>query len=88
MAVASLCASNLGFDEVQCSLVADKSLTAHVIEIIVVGPSETENKEEFKISTLRYNPAVTGAVTGNATYASFLSSLKRSGNQGPGFHFC
>ena len=29
-----------------------------------------------------------GAVTGSATYASFLSSLVRVGGKGPGVHIC
>ena len=29
-----------------------------------------------------------GAVTGSATYASFLSSLVRVGGKGPGLHIC
>ena len=29
----------------------------------------------FTVKTVRHNPAVSGAVTGNATYASFLSSM-------------
>jgi aspartate dehydrogenase len=77
MACASLAAFNLGFDVVKAKLVADKSLNAHVIEIEIEGPSSNiQNKvETFTVNTVRYNPASVGAVTGNATYSSFLGSL-------------
>ena len=37
---------------------------------------------------VRRNPASPGAVTGSATYASFLSSLLRVGGRGAGVHLC
>ena len=43
------------------------------MEIDVFGPGEVQN--QFTVKTVRHNPAAVGAVTGNATYASFLSSL-------------
>ena len=49
------------------------SLDCHIVEIDVKGPGEPGN--EFSVQTIRRNPAATGAVTGSATYASFLSSL-------------
>ena len=82
MACAALAASNLGFDKTVGKLVADKSLQSHDIDITVEGPNG------FSIHTRRINPAAVGAVTGNATYASFLSSLVRAQGQGNGFHFC
>ncbi|KAF0977265.1 hypothetical protein FDP41_003918 [Naegleria fowleri] len=82
MAVASLAAENLGFDGVKARLVADARLDAHVIDIEVVGPNG------FSVVTNRYNPAKVGAVTGQATYFSFLSSLLLSGGRGGGMHFC
>lgn len=82
MACAAIAGSCLGFDKVKARLVADKQLKAHIIEIVVGGPGE------FKVSTERYNPAVEGAVTGNATYGSFLSSLLVCGGKGGGFHLC
>jgi len=39
-------------------------------------------------SVVRHNPAEKGAVTGDATYASFLSSLLTAGGRGGGLHFC
>jgi len=87
MACGALAGFNLGFDKVECSLVADKNLNAHIIEIEITGPSDNNN-EDFKVLTHRYNPALIGSITGNATYASFVSSLLRSYGFGPGFHFC
>lgn len=49
------------------------SLEAHIVEVDVIGPGQKENL--FTVKTIRHNPAVPGAVTGNATYASFLSSM-------------
>ncbi|XP_015748473.1 PREDICTED: putative L-aspartate dehydrogenase [Acropora digitifera] len=49
------------------------SLEAHIVEVDVIGPGQNENL--FTVKTIRHNPAVPGAVTGNATYASFLSSM-------------
>ena len=49
-----------------------------------VGPGG----QKFSVKTVRNNPAAVGAVTGSATYASFLSSLVRVGGKGPGFHIC
>jgi len=88
MATAALAAHNLGFDRTKARLVADKRLQAHVIEIEAEGPPKENFEDVFKVKTVRYNPAKPGAVTGNATYGSFLSSLLLSTGKGPGFHFC
>ncbi len=91
MACAALAAHNLGFDKVKARLVADTRLAAHVIEIDIVGPkSAVSDSEEdtFRVHTVRYNPAKPGAVTGNATYASFLSSLMRVDGRRTGFNLC
>jgi hypothetical protein len=66
------------------SCAALSSLEAHVIEIEAVGPGDPP----FTVNTVRHNPAKPGAVTGNATYASFLSSMVRACGHGPGIHFC
>lgn len=42
----------------------------HVVKIEAVGP------EGFTVTTTRRNPAKPGAVTGQLTYYSFLSSIK------------
>lgn len=41
----------------------------HIVEVEVWGPNG------FNVKTTRSNPAAVGAVTGTATYASFLSSM-------------
>lgn len=76
MACAAIAGESLGFGGVRAQLIANKSLEAHVITIDVRGV----NNNGFRVSTERYNPAVVGAVTGNATYVSFLASLKSCAN--------
>ncbi|KAF2351014.1 Aspartate/homoserine dehydrogenase NAD-binding [Trinorchestia longiramus] len=58
-------------------------LTDRHIVVVEVG-----GKGGFKVTTERYNPAKLGAVTGNATYNSFLSSVVAAGTQGSGIHLC
>ncbi|CAF1035847.1 unnamed protein product, partial [Didymodactylos carnosus] len=69
MAIGALVASNLGFDGVQGSLVADKSLIdRHIVEIELSGPdSPDKNKPSFHCKTIRTNPADIGHVTGSTT---------------------
>ncbi|KAK8375718.1 hypothetical protein O3P69_008468 [Scylla paramamosain] len=87
MAAAAMAAHNLGFDGVQGCLIADPQLREwHIVEIEVTGPEIAGRK--FSVKTTRQNPANLRAVTGTATYASFLSSVKRAGGKGPGVHFC
>ena len=88
MACAAISAPSLGFDGVQCALIADRSLEAHVITIDVTGPTNKDTGEEFSVKTVRSNPAAVGAVTGQATYVSFHSSLLRAHGQGNGVHLC
>ncbi len=57
------------------------------IEIEVHGP-ETPGYGSFVVKTERINPAPPGAVTGQQTYLSFLSSLLRAQGRGSGVHFC
>lgn len=82
MACLSMAASSLGFDRVRGVLVTGRKLSAHIVEIEVRGP------DGFHVMTRRYNPSAHGAVTGNATFATFLGSLLLAGGQGPGIHFC
>lgn len=82
MACAALASGpNVGFSKTRGRLVADKRLDAHIVEIEVDGP------DGFSVKTVRHNPAKVGAVTGNATYGSFLSSLLRSRGRGNGLFF-
>ncbi|XP_071789928.1 aspartate dehydrogenase domain-containing protein-like [Asterias amurensis] len=89
MAAAAIAAHNLGFDKVKGKLVADKSLTDwHIVEVDVTGPGSVEAGNAFTVSTVRRNPAQIGKVTGSATYVSFLSSMQRAHDRGPGVHLC
>lgn len=65
---------------------SDRLTDWHIVEIEVTGPERAGRR--FKVTTTRNNPADPGAVTGTATYASFLSSMKRAGGQGLGVHLC
>jgi predicted dinucleotide-utilizing enzyme len=70
MACAAMAAGpEIGFDGTIGRLIVDKDLTAHVVIVEIQGPGG------FTLESTRYNPAKKGAVTGNATYASFLSSM-------------
>lgn len=83
MAAAAVAAHTLGFDGVQGCLVSDPALTdRHIVSVEVTG------RGGFSVRTDRVNPAAIGAVTGNATYNSFLSSVVAAGKAGPGLHLC
>ena len=86
MATAAIAAFNLGFDKVRAVLISDPTLEKHVVEVDVEGPGQEQNK--FRVLTTRSNPAAKGAVTGAATYGSFLSSLYLAENMGKGVHVC
>lgn len=81
IAAAALAGHTMGFDGTIAKLVAaSPEHHAHVVRVQVVGPGG------FSVDTTRVNPARPGAVTGNATYASFVSSViaaARSGALGP-----
>ena len=87
MAAAALAAHNLGFDGVQAVLIADRRLRSHDTTVEVLG-SAPGSELPCRITTTRVNPAADGAVTGNATYASFFRSLMRAKGRGAGVHFC
>ncbi|WP_141618180.1 aspartate dehydrogenase domain-containing protein [Myxococcus sp. AB036A] len=70
-----------GFDKTRGKIIADKRLESHVVEV------ELEGRGGFTLKTTRTNPARPGAVTGSATFASFLASLQRSTGHGGGFFF-
>ena len=82
MAAACIAAHTLGFDKTIGRLCADPTLDKHQI-LIEVGGSNG-----FNVISQRDNPCKMGAVTGQATYASFLSSVKNAGGKGSGFHLC
>lgn len=87
MAAASIAAHNLGFGKVQAQLIADPSLTAHVITITACGKPLPDGST-FRVHTDRSNPAAPGAVTGTATYASFYSSLLATTGKHGGIYLC
>ncbi|PAA52195.1 hypothetical protein BOX15_Mlig017120g2, partial [Macrostomum lignano] len=73
MAAAAVCATNLGFDGVVGRLRADPGMPeAHLVEVEAEGP------DGFRVCTRRFNPAAPGAVTGGATFRSFLASVLRA----------
>lgn len=63
----------LGFDATTCCLVADKGLTGHHVVTV-----EIVSKAGLEVTSVRKNPARLGAVTGQATFGSFFSSLLRA----------
>jgi hypothetical protein len=87
MAAAALAAENLGFDGVQCMLVCDPGLAAHVVIVEAEGRPGADG-QRFSCRTVRTNPAAPGAVTGAATFGSFLSSLRSAAQapRGAGLH--
>merc|ERR1712025_11695 len=86
MAAAAVAATNLGFDRTIGRLVSDPTIPNwHIVEVEIEGPVGPGG-QSFNVKTVRSNPAQVGAVTGSATYASFLSSLVRVGGKGAGFH--
>merc|ERR1719491_1805230 len=87
IAAAALAAHTLGLDRVIGRLVVDASLQKHIVEVDAVGPAKPGG-EAFCVTITRSNPAEIGAVTGDATYASFLNSLLAAGGHGDGVHFC
>ncbi|XP_005090933.1 putative L-aspartate dehydrogenase [Aplysia californica] len=89
MAAAAMAANNLGFDTVQGCLVSDPQLRDwHIVEVEVWGPGDMAAGRAFHVKTVRSNPANFGAVTGSATYASFLSSMLGAHSKGSGVHLC
>lgn len=85
MAILAL-ASGLGFDRVQARFVVDPTLEYHLVEVELRGPPRDDGKQ-FRLEYRRINPAAKGAVTGSATYRSFMNSLVRSVGAGDGVHF-
>ena len=88
MAAAALAANTLGFDGVCGRLISNPTLDAHIVTIEAEGPTKQDGGAPFSVKTVRHNPAAVGAVTGSATYVSFVSSMLRAKGQGPGLHFC
>jgi aspartate dehydrogenase len=85
MAVLAM-ASQLGFDAVRASLVADPSLEHHITEVRLLGP-ETRGPR-YSLELIRSSPAGAGAVTSSATLTTFATSMTSAGGRGSGVHFC
>lgn len=70
--------------------VSDPSLEAHIITVEATGPRPVSGggSAPFRCVSERYNPAPPGAITGQATYEAFLSSLLAARGLGPGLHMC
>ncbi|XP_056608074.1 aspartate dehydrogenase domain-containing protein [Triplophysa dalaica] len=83
MAAAAIAASKLGFRGVTGEIVSDTALADyHIVEVEATGP------DGFTVKTVRKNPAKLGAVTGNATYNSFWSSLLVCRGHGGTVYLC
>ncbi|KAK6466733.1 putative L-aspartate dehydrogenase [Huso huso] len=60
----------------------------HVVLVEVTGPEFEGSGRSFTVKTERRNPAKLGAVTGNATYQSFWSSVLVCQGHGGKVHLC
>lgn len=79
MAAAAISVPNLGFDGVRGILIADSSLTCHIITTELEGFKDASG-ECLSVKTIRKAPAPPGAVTSTATLASFWASLRIAAN--------
>ena len=84
MAVLAM-ASELGFDAVQASLVANPALEHHITEVKLFGPDD--GGPRYCLTLNRESPAGAGAVTSTATLTSFLKSALASQDRGDGVYF-
>ena len=69
--------TSVGMQGTTAKLVADSRLEEMIIEVKAEGPRKADGSPGLRITVLRENPSVRGAVTGTATLNSFYSSLKR-----------
>jgi aspartate dehydrogenase len=69
MSIYAMASPSLGFTNCQGTIIADRKLEAHIVEC------EVETTLGLKLHFTRYNPAKKDAVTGSATFSSFLNSL-------------
>ncbi len=88
MAAAALASGDaLGFDGVRAVLISDPALMSHEVIIEAEGAPGVSGGR-FTCRTVRHNPAVPGAVTGSATYASFAASLRAARVRQAGLFLC
>jgi hypothetical protein len=69
LSIYAMASPSLGFTNCQGTIIADRKLEAHIVEC------EVETTLGLKLHFTRYNPAKKDAVTGSATFSSFLNSL-------------
>ncbi|XP_074786148.1 aspartate dehydrogenase domain-containing protein [Athene noctua] len=87
MAAAAVAAPHLGFDGVCACLVADPSVPDwHIVEVEVT--SVGDGGRALSVTSTRRNPAVQGAVTGDATRHVFWSSLRACKGHGGCVQLC
>lgn len=84
MAAAAI-ASGLGFERVRGRLVADPSAAAHVVVVEALGRPNPDGSQ-FRVESVRSNPAAAHAVTGTATFGAFFASLRMSVGLSAGLH--
>ena len=84
MAIYALAASNLGFANCTGTLVADRQSESHIVDL------RLETVSGLRLHLSRDNPSAPAAVTGSATFGSFLESLYRyrEGIRHGHFTFC
>jgi len=89
MASAAIAGHTVGFDKLEAVLVADDSLSAHIVEVEAFGNVRPDGSQ-LSVKTQRVNPAVPGAVTGTATLDTFVQSVITAGGspRGGGIHLC
>jgi len=90
MATAALAASStLGFDGTRATLICDPRLTTMAIDVEARGKPQPDGKPGLVVHSRRVNPSKPGAVTGMATFQSFLRSLLMvaATPPGDGVHF-
>ena len=84
MSIYAIASPSLGFTKCRGTIIADRNLEAHIVDC------EVETTLGLKLHFTRYNPAKKDAVTGSATFSSFLNSLLfyKKGIAHRGFVFC
>lgn len=85
MAVLAM-ASEIGFDGITATLIADPTLQHHITEVVLYGPNS--GGPRYSLSLVRNSPAGVGAVTSTATLTTFLNSMITARDRGNGVHFC
>jgi len=84
--------SSVGMDKASACVITDNTLEKMIIELTLEGAKNPETGKCLSINVRRDSPAaISGAVTSQATVASFLSSLLHVASnppKGDGLHLC